>query len=296
MNPSPLRSRPAGHRCIGRTPTVLGHVVLPIAMFVGAVVSGCSSAETEKPKTPGQFGQVEKRDTQVVHEPCDGSSAEAVKVDVNGDKKPDITHVMKAGKELCRILDLNLDGAIDAFIYYDDQGRERRRESDFDRDGRADEIAIYERGVLKLKMRETNFDNKIDTWDFYENDRLVRRERDSDGDGFIDQWWTFNNPQNPKCATVATDRNADGRPDPDSVVDLCGDSYGSPAKVAPGAPAASAAGSATGAPPAVPPPASAAPAQAVLAPSTVAPLAPSVPPVHAEPPALTPTKPQPKKK
>jgi hypothetical protein len=222
---------------------------------------GCSGdAEGDKSKTPASAS--EKRDTAIVHEPCDGSSSDAQKVDVNGDGKPDIIHVMKAGKEVCRIVDLNMDGSIDAFIYYDDQGRERRRESDFDRDGRADEIAIFEGGVLKLKMRETNFDNKLDTWDYYEGGRLVRRERDSDGDGIIDQWWNFNNPNNPRCAVVASDRNADGKPDPESVVDLCGESYGAPKSAPPGAPAPGA--PAPGAPPSgsvapPPPPAAAAP-------------------------------------
>src|SRR5262249_59340613 len=83
-------------------------------------------------------------------------------------------------------------------------------------------------GVIVRKERETNFDNKIDTWDYYEGGRLVRRERDSDGDGIVDQWWTFNNPANPKCAIVASDRNGDRKPDPDSVVDLCAESYGTP--------------------------------------------------------------------
>jgi hypothetical protein len=244
-----------------------------LAVALGAVTTGCSSSD-EKPKSPTDS---QKRDTAIVHEPCDGTSSDAVKVDANGDGKPDIIHVMKAGKEVCRIVDLNMDGAVDAFIYYDDQGRERRRESDFDRDGRADEIAIYENGVLKLKLRETNFDNKIDTWDYYENGRLVRRERDSDGDGIVDQWWNFNNPNNPKCAIVASDRNADGKPDPESVVDLCGESYG--AKGAPAAPAAtpSAAPSAAAAAPPPPPPPSAAPTAGPAAP-TAAPSAPPKPP------------------
>jgi len=164
-----------------------------------------------------------ERDTEIKHEACDANTAGSVPVDVNSDGRPDIVHVMKAGREACRIIDLNLDGAIDAFVYYDPMGRERRRESDFDRDGRPDEIAQLREGMLFLKERETNYDDKIDTWDYYEGGRLVRRERDADGDALVDQWWTFNDPTDPKCAVVASDRNVDGKPDPENVVDLCGD-------------------------------------------------------------------------
>jgi hypothetical protein len=249
--------------------TMLGVAV----SLLQAVACSSSDEAADKVKSPANN---EKRDTTITHEPCDANSAEAVKLDVKGNGKAAITHVMKGGKEVCRIVDLNMDGAPDVFIYYDDQGRERRREQDFDRDGRADEITIYENGQLKLKMRETNFDNKLDTWDYYENGRLVKRERDSDGDGIIDQWWQFNNPQKPNCAIVASDRNGDGKPDPNSVVDLCGESYGAVKAAGPGAApgatsapspksapsAAPAASAVPAAPDPVPPAASAAPSSA----------------------------------
>ena len=253
-----------------------------LGLALGLAGLGCSSAEAaDKAKSPLDN---EKRDTTITHDPCDTTSNDAVKVDVKGRGQPAIVHVMKGGREVCRMVDLNMDGAPDVFIYYDEQGRERRREQDFDRDGRADEITIYENGQVKLKLRETNFDNKIDTWDYYENGRLAKRERDSDGDGIIDQWWTFNNPQKPQCAIVATDRNADGKPDPDSVVDLCGESYGAPKAVPQGAPGAApsakpSAGPAAGPPPAPPPP--------PAAPASAAPAAPA--------PAAPAAKPQPKK-
>jgi len=201
------------------------------------VLAGCSSSDADKPTT---VTGNEKRNTEITHEACDGTAASASRVDVNGDGKPDIIHVRAGGREVCRIVDLNLDGAVDAFIYYDAQGKERRREADFDRDGRADEIAHYTAGVIALKERETNFDNKIDTWDHYEGGRLVRRERDSDGDGIVDQWWQYNDPTRPRCAIVSSDQNADGKPDPDAVVDLCGESYGVSKYTPPGAPGASA--------------------------------------------------------
>lgn len=241
-----------------------------------AVFVAACGGSTPAPARPA--ASTGERDTTITHEPCDKSSAAAEKIDVNGDGVPDIIHVKKGGREVCRVVDLNLDGAIDAFIYYDEQGAERRRESDFDRDGRADEIAHYERGVVVLKERETNFDGKLDTWDYYEGGRLVRRERDSDGDGIIDQWWQFNHPTNTKCAVVTTDQNADGKPDPSTVVDLCAESYGAPPPGAPPPPSAASAAppeapeAVSGAAPAGAPPASEA------APAGSAPAAAELPP------------------
>jgi hypothetical protein len=247
----------------------------PIARWLGAfavvgvallaAASGCSGSQAAK---GAQTAGMTPRDTRIVHEPCDAESSSAQKVDVNGDGRPDIIHVMNGGKETCRVLDLNLDGAVDAFVYYDAQGHERRRESDYDRDGRADEIDVFENGALVRKERETNFDDKIDTWDHYQGEHIARRERDSDGDGVIDQWWQFNDPSNPKCAIVASDANADGKPDPDSVVDLCNEGY-KPA--VPGAPTAPAA------PSAAPAASSAAPAASSAAPAASSASASAVP-------------------
>lgn len=230
-------------------------------------VAGCGSAQVST--ADGD----KARNVVLVHEPCNLDSARTV--DVNGDGRPDIWHVETGGREVCRAIDLNLDGIKDAFIYYDAEGRERRRESDFDRDGFPDEISYSEAGVIVRKERETNYDAKLDTWDYYEGGRLVRRERDSTGDGNIDQWWSFNRPEDPKCAVVASDGNADGQPDPGTEVDLCGESYKAPPPPAPSAarvateeaaqPAASAA---------APPAASAAAPPATSAPAPTAPRTP----------------------
>jgi hypothetical protein len=270
--------------------TRLTRALLAVGASASLAAMGCSTPDAANAGKGAASVTGLERDTKIAHEPCDANSAGATKVDVNGDGKPDIIHVMNGSREVCRIVDLNLDGAVDAFIYYDEQGRERRRESDFDRDGRADEIAIYQNGVLVQKQRETNFDDKLDTWDYYENGVLTKRERDSDGDGIVDQWWTFNNPTNPKCAVVASDTNADGKPDPDSVVDLCGDQYGTPKAPAPASSASVAPAAASSAPAAGAPAASGAPSAAPsAAPSTAPSAAPAAPATSSKPPAKAPT-------
>lgn len=205
--------------CLGRWARSLGVAVVFTSLpAIGA--AACTSADPGGP--PPTLPTGAERDTELKHEPCDMSAANAQRFDVNGDGQPDMTRVPDAsGREVCRILDLNFDRTVDVFVYYDAAGRERRRESDYDRDGRADEIVSSRDGVVFLKERETNFDDKIDTWDYYEGGRLTRRERDSDGDGLVDQWWAFNDPSDDRCALVAQDRNVDGKPDPETVLDLC---------------------------------------------------------------------------
>jgi hypothetical protein len=194
-------------------------VTLPALLtLLGLGAAGCASKATLLP-TPMTVGL--ERETKVLHESCDVTETGAQKVDVNGDGRADIVHVFQGQRKLCSVLDLNLDGKVDASVYYDAQGLERRRELDYDRDGRTDEIQELEGGTLRVKQRETNFDDKLDTWDFYEGDRLVRRERDSGSDGVIDQWWEFDRPGQPDCATLYADTSGDGAPDKSSGLDLC---------------------------------------------------------------------------
>lgn len=237
-----------------------------VAALLGAVAltaGGCGGSEGEAKSAS------EQKRLEIVHESCSVDSGSAIKTDVNGDGSFDIIKVMSGGKEVCRALDLNFDTVKDSFIYFDDAGNIRRRESDFDRDGRPDEIAVFQGGVVVSKELETNFDGKLDTWETYASGRLAKAERDSDGDGLVDEWWDYNRPDAPDCAVVISDRNADGQPDPDTSVDMCGESYKPPA--APSADAPVASSSATAAGSFGPPPASAAP----KASASAAPAAPS---------------------
>jgi len=108
------------------------------------------------------------------------------------------------------------------------------RAYDNDGDGRVDEVRISLNGKARCYGEDQNHDGKIDTWDIVdEKGNLLRRAHDSNGDGRVDQVWMFD-PARHGCATIAADRDGDGKPDPGSLVDICSSLEGSSAP--PGAP------------------------------------------------------------
>src|SRR5690606_6548035 len=189
----------------------LSRAVLVLALFQ----LSCSS--TRDPRSPEQPAVVE-RQTEVLHEECDIEASSAERLDANGDGRADVTIVRDGNREICRAIDLNFDGVADSWLYFEPDGKLRRRERDYDRDGRIDEIALFRGGVLVEKQLSTLLTNKLDTWEYYEGGRLARAERDSDGDRLVDQWWEY---EKPGCPLIHADANRDGRPDPQVTVDYC---------------------------------------------------------------------------
>jgi hypothetical protein len=186
-------------------------------LLVGASFQlGCNGAAGLAANAPGSG--ITRRDTAVTHEPCDTKAAGVEKIDANNDGKPDIFIVREGSRELCRAVDLNFDGVIDAYSYFDESGQLRRRENDYDKDGKVDEISVFKAGQIAEKDQSTALALHLDTWDFYQAGVLVRTERDSNGDGIIDQWWEY---PKPGCPLIHADVNNDGRPDPGATIDYC---------------------------------------------------------------------------
>jgi hypothetical protein len=183
------------------------------ALFAMAVGCGGRDSGVRNAKLPEGV-----RSQSIEHESCSESGHRVESVDVNNDGKPDIRRVFDGSQEICRISDLNRDGKPDMFEYYDKAGQLRRREADYDDNGVVNSIEIYEGGRLVRAELDTTNQGRIDTWDTFDptTGKRVKRERDSTGDGRVDQWWTYNGDQ----VTIATDKNHDGQPDPDSVVTL----------------------------------------------------------------------------
>ncbi len=187
---------------------------LLIALVASGFQFGCNGAG----KGVNSAGNaITTRDTEVKHEPCDITAA-SERIDANGDGKTDISIVKKDGRELCRAVDLNFDGVVDAYSYFDASGQLWRRENDYDKDGQIDEISTFKSGQIAEKDQSTALARHLDTWDFYQAGVLVRTERDSNGDGVIDQWWEY---PKPGCPLIHADMNNDGRPDPGATIDYC---------------------------------------------------------------------------
>jgi hypothetical protein len=188
-----------------------------LVLLLGASFQlGCNGAASAGPNAPGSG--ITRRDTTVTHEPCDIKSSGTEKIDANNDGKPDIFIVHEGGREVCRAVDLNFDGVIDSYSYFDASGQLRRRENDYDKDGQIDEITTFKAGQIAEKDQSTALAKHLDTWDFYQAGVLVRSERDSNGDGIIDQWWEY---PKPGCPLIHADVNNDGRPDPGATIDYC---------------------------------------------------------------------------
>jgi hypothetical protein len=184
----------------------------------------CGSPAEPANARDGSDGPI-RRDTAIVHESCDIESAMA-KGDANGDGHPDVITVNESGKPACQWLDLNFDRVGDVWVYFGPDGAVRRRESDYDRDGRIDELTTLARGSVVSRQRATTLAGRLDTWQYFEAGVLSRGERDANGDGVIDQWWEYPKSGPAGCAVVHSDTNGDGRPDPGATVDLCADEDG----------------------------------------------------------------------
>lgn len=185
------------------------------------VACGCASGQ-QGANSPGSG----HRDTEIKHLACDITSSHAQAIDANNDGRADLTLVMDGGHEVCRAADLDFDGHVDVWTYFDTSGNVSRREFDYDRDGSIDEIQIFSGGQLVEKHRATTLSHRLDTWEKYAGGRIVSAERDSNGDGRVDQWWDYKTAD---CPVIHSDISGNGQPDPKSSVDYCKETNYKPA-------------------------------------------------------------------
>jgi len=187
------------------------------SLLMAFIAMGCGAGAVQG--APG--ASASHRETEVSHEPCDITSSSAQAIDANNDGRADLTIVMEGSRQVCRAADLDFDGRVDIWTYYDRGGNVSRREFAFDRDGSVDEIQLFSGGQVVEKRRASTMVHRIDTWEKYSGGRIVSAERDSNGDGRIDQWWEYKTAD---CPIIRSDNDGNGQPDPNSAIDYCKES------------------------------------------------------------------------
>lgn len=149
-----------------------------------------------------------------------GNDFHTRKVDTNKDDITDIYTTYKISKDesdnrvetvYVKQIDLNHDGKIDDWRFYNDEGQISKEELDFDFDGKVDETRYYTAGVVTEKAMGYKFDEKPEVWKFYDNKGfLIRMEADQDGDEAVDFWEYY---EKGVLERVEKDTDKDGKAD-----------------------------------------------------------------------------------
>jgi hypothetical protein len=132
--------------------------------------------------------------------------------DRNKNGKVDTWTDMNGTKPLRSRSDLDEDGTIDRWEYYDEKGALAKVGFSRKKDGKPDAWGYSgpDGKLLRVEISSTGDENKIDRWEYYEGEALVRAEEDTNGDGRRDKWETY---KGGALATASMDEDGDGRPD-----------------------------------------------------------------------------------
>ena len=175
-------------------------MVLAIAV-VAAFVAACSDPEKERIKetTKPTYDKTIGKLTQLTY-------------DANKNGKIDTWTDMDGTRPLRSRSDLDEDGKLDRWEYYDDKGGLTKVGFSRKQDGRPDAWAFSgpDGKVQRVEISSTSDEKKIDRWEHYENGVLARADEDTNGDGKPDKWETY---EGSAVKTAAMDENFDGRPD-----------------------------------------------------------------------------------
>jgi antitoxin component YwqK of YwqJK toxin-antitoxin module len=172
-----------------------------IAAVIAVCLSGCSDPEKERIKET----------TKPTYDKATGKLTELT-FDRNKNGKIDTWTDMDGTRPLRSRSDLDEDGKLDRWEYYDDKGGLTKVGFSRKQDGRPDAWAFSgpDGKVQRVEISSTSDEKKIDRWEYYENGVLARADEDTNGDGKPDKWETY---EGNAVKTAAMDENFDGRPD-----------------------------------------------------------------------------------
>lgn len=104
-------------------------------------------------------------------------------LDYDKDGRPDHIYIYEMGMLRRGEVDRNGDGRMDAWMTYDEEGRELRDESDQNFDGRPDAWWFYREGEAVASEHDTDFDGRPDWFGTFEHGLMVRQDcRPGDSD------------------------------------------------------------------------------------------------------------------
>ena len=176
--------------------------VLPwLAACTAIGLTACSDPETTRIK----------QTTQATYDKGTGKLTELT-YDRNKNGKIDTWTEMDGTRPVRSRSDLDEDGKIDRWEYYDEKGNLTKVGFSRKQDGRADAWAFSgpDGKVQRVEISSKGDEKTIDRWEFYDAGVLVRVEEDTNGDGRPDKWETY---EAGAVKTAAMDENGDGRPD-----------------------------------------------------------------------------------
>ena len=168
---------------------------------IALCLAACSDPEKERVKqtTKATYDQKTGKLTELTY-------------DRNKNGKIDTWTEMDGSRPVRSRSDLDEDGKLDRWEYYDDKGGLVKVGFSRKQDGRPDAWAFSgpDGKVQRVEVSSTSDEKKIDRWEYYENGVLVRAEEDTNGDGKPDKWETY---EGGAVKTASMDENFDGRPD-----------------------------------------------------------------------------------
>jgi hypothetical protein len=133
--------------------------------------------------------------------------------DANRNGRIDTWTDMDGTRPLRSRVDLDEDGKIDRWEYYDERGALAKVGFSRKHDAAAPDAWAFsgsDGGIARVESSSTADENRIDRRETYENGVMVRVEADTNADGRPDQWETY---EAGALKTAALDENGDGAPD-----------------------------------------------------------------------------------
>jgi hypothetical protein len=152
--------------------TSLNQPLFSVAMAVSMTAAGCAREHVSA---------VYDRDTR---------SAIRLDDDTDLDGRIDLRTYLQQGRAVRLEADVNSDGFVDRWEYYDRGGRLLRVGRSSAGDGRVDTWATQDGRTMYVEI-STRRDGGLDRHEVYQGEVLVRTEIDTNQDGLVDQWQDF---------------------------------------------------------------------------------------------------------